>query len=202
MAYDAFGEYIGGQRDPYEEERRRQEEEERKRREEEERLARLATVAGGPGVAGGEGSGTYYDDQGRLIVAEPNAQGPIAPTDDPLGAFIQNKMQGVKDRFGQVQQAFEDPAQAFRERMDAATGQTPAPVKPDEVVKKEQVETRADGSKVVKTTSEVPAQRSLTPGEEVVQQVVPGAPAQEAGGGRGFVNPAPVRKVIGLTFEL
>lgn len=191
MAYDAFGEYIGGQRDPYEEERRRQEEEERKRREEEERLARLANVAGGPGVAGGEGSGTYYDAQGRLIVAEPNTTGPIAPTDDPLGAFIQNKMQGVKDRFGQVQTAFEDPAAAFRERMDAATGTTP--VKPDEVVRKEQVETRADGSKVVKTTSEVPAQRSLVSGEEVVQPVVPGAPAQEAGGGRGFVNPAPVR---------
>jgi hypothetical protein len=194
MAYDAFGEYIGGQRDPYEEERRRQEEEERKRREEEERMARLAAVAGGPGVAGGQGSGTYYDDQGRLIVADQtgNTNQPIAPGDDPLGAFINQKMQGVRDRFGQVQQAFEDPAQAFRDRMDAATGQTPAPVKPDEVIKKEQVETRADGSKVVKTTSEVPAAQSTVPGEEIVQPVVPGAPAAEAGGGRGFVNPAPV----------
>ena len=59
MAYDAFGEYTGGQRDPYEEERRRQEEEDRKRREEAEQLARAAGVAGGyvpggPGVAGGE----------------------------------------------------------------------------------------------------------------------------------------------------
>lgn len=198
MAYDAFGEYIGGQRDPYEEERKRQEEEERKRREEEERMARLAVVAGGPGVAGGAGSGTYYDDQGRLIVADQsgNTNQPIAPNDDPLGAFINQKMQGVKDRFGQAQQVFEDPAQAFRERMDAATGQAPAPVKPDEVVRKEQVETRADGSKVVKTTSEVPAQRSLVPGEEIAQQVVPGPQAQEAGGGRGFVNPAPVRTEV------
>ena len=31
MAYDAFGNFTGGQRDPYEEERIRQEEEERKR---------------------------------------------------------------------------------------------------------------------------------------------------------------------------
>ncbi len=157
MAYDAFGEYTGGQRDPYEEERLRQEEEDRKRREEAEQLARAAGVAGGyvpggPGVAGGEGSGTYYDAEGRLIVPSPSS-GPIAPDSDPLGSFIAQKLQGVKDRFGQVQTAFEDPAKAFQERMDAAT----APVKPDAVVKKEQVETRADGTKVVKTTQELPS---------------------------------------------
>jgi hypothetical protein len=156
MAYDAFGEYTGGQRDPYEEERLRQEEEDRKRREEAEQLARAAGVAGGyvpggPGVAGGEGSGTYYDAEGRLIVPSPSS-GPIAPDSDPLGSFIAQQLQGVKDRFGQAQTVFEDPARAFQERMDAAT----APVKPDAVVKKEQVETRADGTKVVKTTQELP----------------------------------------------
>ena len=150
MAYDAFSVYPGGQRDPYEEERLRQEEEERKRQEEEERMAKLAAVAGGTGFQG------QTDEFGGVDEAVARqAQGPIAPRDDPLGAFIDKKMQGVKDRFGQVQQAFEDPARAFQERMNAATGATP--VKPDEVVRKEQVETRADGTKVVKTTQEVPS---------------------------------------------
>lgn len=159
MAYDAFGNYTGDQLDPYEAERLRQEEEERKRREEEERLARLANVAApvapvAPVDAMGNQTGGFMDQLGSRI-----------------GNAVEQRVQGVKDRFGQVQTAFEDPAKAFQDRMDAA-----APVKPDEVVHKEQIETRADGSKVVKTTQEVP----------VVAQT------QEAGAGRGFVNPAPV----------
>lgn len=102
MAYDAFGEYTGGQRDPYEEERLRQEEEDRKRREEEEQMARLAAVG------------------------------------QPAG------FQGQTDEFGGVDQAVAQQA-----------GLTP--VAPDEVIKKEQVETRADGTQVVKTTEEVPS---------------------------------------------
>jgi len=183
MAYDAFGNYTGGQRDPFEEERLRQEEEERKRKEEEERLARAQAVASGEAwmPAGLQPSGaiTYPVSEG----------GPIAPQEEQgffgkLGQAVENR---VKDRFGQVTQAFEDPAKAFRDRMEAA-----APVKPEDVVKKQQVETRADGSKTVKTTTEVPAASSTVPGEEIVQPVVPGARAPEAGAGRGFVNPAPV----------
>jgi len=186
MAYDAFGGYTGGQRDPYEEERLRQEEEDRKRREEEERMARLAAVAQPSGF---QGQTNEFGGVDEAVARQ--AQGPIAPESDPLGTFINNKVQGVKDRFGQVQQAFEDPAKAFQERMDAATGQTPAPVKPDEVVKKEQVETRADGSRVVKTTQEVPSGEAVP--AQRPQQVIAGPQSTEAGGGRGFVNPAPMR---------
>lgn len=184
MAYDAFGNYTGGERDFYEEERLRQEEEERKRREEEAAQARLSQVAQPQGFQG------QTDEFGGVdaAVARNASAGPIAPENDPLGAFINQSVQGVKDRFGQVQTAFEDPARAFQERMDAAV----EPVKPNAVVKKEQVETRADGSRVVKTTQEVP-NAPVAPESQRPQQVIAGPQAQEAGGGRGFVNPAPVR---------
>ena len=189
MAYDAFGEYIGGQRDPYMEERKRQEEEERQRREEAERLARAAAVAGGPGVAGGAGSGTYFDEQGRLIVMEPVTMDtyrdpnpnavitpgtgpyPVANVDitgqgqgaDPLGAFIDQQLQGFNQRERQAPQAA--PV---------------TPVAPDEVVKKEQVETRADGSRVVKTTQEVPSGAVATPVRPQPEIVAAPLPAMAA----------------------
>jgi len=203
MAYDAFGEYIGGQRDPYEEERLRQEEEERRRLEEQMRLARAAAVAGGPGVAGGAGSGTYYDDQGRLIVAEPITMSerdpnpnavitpgtgpyPVANVDitgagqDPLGAFINQQLQGFNERERQAQAA---PA--------------PAPVKPEEVVRKEQIETRADGSRVVKTTQEVPSgvAPAVAPVTPVVSESAP-APAVVAAPAPA---PAPARPAAAVS---
>ena len=215
MAYDAFGGYTGEQRDPYEEERLRQEEEDRKRREEEERLAAAGNVAGAlqPIAPVQNQNGPDYDqsfrdrfnvfrqvgeDRGETLRDNMSASGasPIKPDEvvkkeqptfgDKVGQAFDQRMQGVKDRFGQVQQAFDDPGKAFQDRMNAATGQSP--IKPDEVVKKEQVETRADGSSVVKTTHEVPAEQPQQP-----QQVIPGPQAPQAGGGRGFVNPAPAR---------
>ena len=207
MAYDAFGEYIGGQRDPYEEERLRQEEEERRRLEEQMRLARAAAVAGGPGVAGGAGSGTYYDEQGRLIVAEPITMSerdpnpnavitpgtgpyPVANVDitgtgqDPLGAFIEQQLQGFNQRERQAQAA---PA--------------PAPVKPEEVVRKEQVETRADGSRVVKTTQEVPsgAAPAVAPVAPVVPETAPAPAPAPAVVAAPAPAPAPARPAAAVS---